>query len=260
MKRIFFCFLTVFSCLSLWGKIVEINNIEEVYNYLTPNDLVIFDIDNTLVEPVQTMGSNQWFEYLKKKYLEEKKSPKQAFDKAYKQWLKVQNVTEFKLVEEEKTRQLISNLQKKKQEVMGLTTRGLCLSCSTIDRLKQLGIYLEKTAPSKKSMFFLNPLEVLYSEGILFTNGTNKETVFLQFFSLIGKFPSSVIFINDNKKHLEQVEKACEKKKISFIGLRYGYLDEKVKNFRADIAEKQYEEFDKILSDKEAETKLKQKK
>ena len=50
--------------------------------------------------------------------------------------------------------------------------------------------------------------------------------------------------------------KAANKKNIPYIGLRYAYLDHKVKNFRSDIAEKQYEAFKKIPSDQEIALKL----
>ena len=43
-----------------------------------------------------------------------------------------------------------------------------------------------------------------------------------------------------------------KEKQIPFIGLRYGFIDEKVKNFDPKAAEIQYKRFVNILSNKEA--------
>ena len=65
-----------------------------------------------------------------------------------------------------------------------------------------------------------------------------------------------MLFINDKASHLKEVERACEQAKIPFIGLRYGFLDEKVKRFSHEIAAIQWEHFGKLLSDEETATIL----
>jgi hypothetical protein len=62
------------------------------------------------------------------------------------------------------------------------------------------------------------------------------------------------LFINDKHEHIQQVEKTCQEKGISFIGLRYGYLDDQVEAFSPQIASIQMDYFNnfQLMSDVEA--------
>lgn len=65
MKRFSKFALLLLSAICLSGtlraSIIETTYISEVVKHLSPDTLIIFDIDNTLMEPVQEMGSDQWF-------------------------------------------------------------------------------------------------------------------------------------------------------------------------------------------------------
>ena len=56
------------------------------------------------------------------------------------------------------------------------------------------------------------------------------------------------------------IEESAAKRKIPFIGLRYGKLDDKVKNLDVDLADLQFEHFGHILSDAEARELLEEQK
>ena len=133
---------------------------------------------------------------------------------------------------------------------MGLTTRDHSFSLAAIKQLDSLKIDLSRTAPKKETLYFENG--VLYKKGILFAKGIEKGRVLEQFLKRINFNPKSVVFIDDKLKHLDEVEKFCEKSKIKFLGLRYGYLDEKVKNFQMFIADMQHKNLKNILSDEDA--------
>lgn len=151
---------------------------------------------------------------------------------------------------------MICDLQEK-YKVIGFTTRGLALATRTVHQLKSIGIDLTTSALTEEEIFFQNGHGVIFRKGILFTSGTHKGKAFGKFLNILNITPKSVLFINDKASDLAQVEEYCLENNIPFIGLRYGYLDEKVKNFRADIADVQFTKFKHILSDHEADKFLK---
>lgn len=242
-------------CSSASAEIIEIKSVQEISNYLYPETLLLFDIDNTLIEPVQTLGSDQWFDNQKVYYQDKGLGQSTALEKALAEMMSVQNVTAIKIVEEG-TAELIAKLQKEGYSMMGLTARGLGLSTRTLFQLASLGIDLDVTAPTRNDLFFINYHGVLFRGGILFTAGTNEGMALLKFLHLINYKFGPIVFINDKLQPLQDVQQICEKYDISFTGLRYGYLDEKVKSYNPQIARVEFENFGKIISDKEAEKLL----
>src|SRR4051812_39411252 len=99
-------------------------------------------------------------------------------------------------------------MQKNNTPVIGLTTQGLTLATRTVMQLKSLSIDLSKTAPSAQDFYFLNGQNgVLYRQGILFTSGTPKGEALIKFLDTVGYHPKRVVFINDKKNHLQDMEK-----------------------------------------------------
>lgn len=248
---IFLCFV----CFQLSGEIVEIKHMKELYPYLKPDMLVVYDIDNTIIEPKQTLGSDQWFHHRIDEYKSYGFDDSYSLEMALREWMAVQNITSVKLVEEQ-TGDIISDLQKKGYKLIGLTTRGLGMSTRTIDQLERVGVNLELTAPTKDEFYFTNGRGVLYHTGVLFTANTHKGEALRKYLQHIGLNPTSVMFINDKYSHIVPVEEFCESENIPFIGLRYSYLDEKVKSFPHQIALVQFYNFGHIMSDDAAERVL----
>lgn len=220
--------------------------------YIDKDTLVIFDIDNTIMETKQTLGSNQWFEYRIGVYKSKGMNEFDALENALHEWMAAQHITEVKLVEP-CISDFIKDLQEKNITIIGLTTRGLGLSTCTFHQLQRLSVDLSKTSPSQKEIHFINGKEgVLFRKGILFTAGTQKGKALDTLLSQIGFHPKKILFINDKRKHLEAVEIVYEDSNTVFTGLRYGYLDEKVKNFAPEIADLQFSQFGQIISDAKA--------
>jgi hypothetical protein len=247
-----FALLAFLSIHSLKAEIFDAFRMNDIYKHLQPEMLVIFDIDNTLIEPVQELGTNQWFENRIKEYISYGCSKQDALEKALREWNAIQNVTLVKLVEPD-IACIMKDLQNKGCTVMGLTTRGLGISTCTLHQLQTVNIDLEMTAPTDQEIFFMNGKGVLFRGGILFTAGTHKGDALEKFLKAIDYKPSSIMFINDKLSHLLPVEEYCGKFAIPFAGIRYGFLDEKVKNFRKQIAEIQFYHFGHILSNEAAE-------
>lgn len=248
--------ISFFTCLS--GKIVETKNFCEIEQYLSDNTILILDIDDTLLIPVQMLGNDAWFCYRLQGYLSAGLAKPLALDKALAEWEAIRHLTKVKIVEEG-TQSIIDKLQVKKVTIMGLTTQGLALATRTIHQLNTLGIDLSKTSPSQQDHYFMNQEGVLFREGILFTSGSPKGPALLKFFDIIGFSPKRIVFINDKATHLQDVEASAEQKGIDFIGLRYSFSDQRIANFRKEIADIQWNNstFSHLLSDQEAEDLLK---
>ncbi len=257
MRKIFQYLSVVFCFLACYAQavIIEADSIHDIRNHIDPETLVIFDIDNTLMEPSQTLGSDQWFYHRIGEHKAKGMDQQSALEKSLSEWMSVQSITKVKVVEEG-TVELIKRLQDEGYTVMGLTTRGLGLSTRTIFQLESLHINLSVTAPTHEEVFFINNHGVLFRGGILFTAGTHKGLALAKFLHLIEKAPENIVFINDKWSNIREVEVICEKYQVPFIGLRYSYVDEKVANFNHEIADVQWEQFGQILSDEEAESQL----
>ncbi|MCB1149869.1 MAG: DUF2608 domain-containing protein [Chlamydiia bacterium] len=180
------------------------------------------------------------------------KEPHEALEMALSEWMAVQNISKMKLVEPSAA-EIVRSLQEAGYTVMGLTTRGLGQSTRTNEQLKTVGIDLSRTAPANEDIFFMNGRGVLFRGGTLFTANTHKGKALFTFLDEAGYKPQRILFINDKRSHILPIEEWADQRGVPFIGLRYGFLDEKVKNLNLEITEIQWEHFGHILSDAEAQ-------
>ena len=255
MKQILFLFFSfLFSFQIMHAQIHETSYFKEVIDHLSEGDLLLLDIDDTLLITKQMLGCDEWFQYKYKQYKQEGLSPEEALKKALNQWIAIRKLTDMELVEPQ-TDDHIQDLQEKGFQVMGLTTQSHMLSERTNEHLKQVSIHLQKTAPSQKDHYFVQEGRgVLYRHGILFTAGTHKGQALIDLLEILELRPKKIVFINDKESHLKEVEVLVEQYGIPFVGLRYAYSDEKKSAFCPKIAEIQFthSSFDQILSDAQA--------
>ena len=258
MNKLIASFFLLMTSLT-YGVVYESMDIADVEKHVDQDTLLIFDLDNTIMEPKQQLGTDQWFYYTIQRRIKQGMDKTEALEETLSHWMALQNITEVQLCQEG-CQQVIAQLQEKNIPIMGLTTRGLGLSQCTIRQLKSLGVDLSKTAPSQSEHFALNPRSVLYRGGILFTAGTNKGTAFEKIIKDMGYTVRKVVFINDKRSHITELEVRVEEMGIPFVGLRYGVTDERVKNFSMELADIQEEHFQNIMSDEKAEEILMQRK
>lgn len=255
MNRFFLliCLITTYINQS-HAIIVEAKNFKEITNYIYPETLFLLDIDDTLLIPVQTLGTDAWFLSRLNYHLQMGNEYPLALDKSLAEWEAVRHLTDVKIVEDG-TDHIIDEMQKNNIAIMGLTTQGLALATRTIVQLASLSIDLSKTAPYSQDCYFINGKQgVLYRQGILFTSGTSKGEALIKLLDLIDYHPKHIVFINDKKTHLEDIEKSVELTNMTFTGLRYSYSDQRVANFQCEIAEIQWSRstLNHLLSDEEA--------
>ncbi len=234
---------------ALQATIKDIYNIGELQEHVHPEALVIFDLDNTVFESSYHFGGDQWFRQRVKDHIAEGCSKEEASNRTLAEWTSVQGVIQMKLVEED-AKHLIEDLQKEGLLVMGLTTRGMETSLVTLNHLKNLGVEFHVTAPYDSEHVFMNgPRGVVFRQGVLFTGNTNKGDALWGFLEHAQVDPKHVIFINDKASNIQEVADSCYERKVPFLGLRYGYLDEKVANYDHAQAQKQYTHLSSSLSE-----------
>lgn len=252
-KIVLLILLMTASFCSLSAKIIEAPHFKNVLQVITPSTLLIVDIDDTLLIPVQTLGTDAWFIYRMKSLQEKGLSQKEALLKAVAEWEAIRQLTAVKIVQEG-SEKIIADLQDKELAIMGLTTQGIGLSSCTIRQLKSLHIDLSITAPAgEESLIVDSSHGVLYRKGILFTSGSKKGLALRALFKRIGYQPQHVVFINDKETHLKDVEEDLAEIGVEFIGLRYSHEDKRVAAFNPAIADIQWTQssFEHILSDEE---------
>jgi hypothetical protein len=250
MMRLFY--LTSLLSAGLFAaSIQEAESMQKVNGFLKSGDLIILDLDNTLMIPRQQLGSDQWFYHRIDHHLTQGLTRKQALKEALHEWHSVQAITKV-LPCEASTADWVRRWQKEGRTVMGLTTRGVGMSQITIDQLTSLNINLDATAPHHGELFYLNPWGILFRQGIMFTAGTHKGKALGFLLDELQLNPSRIVFVNDKESHIQQLQETVDARNIPFLGLRYGAVDDWVASFNPAIADVQWEQFGHIISDEQA--------
>lgn len=239
----------IFSASSL---IVESNTLSDLLPYLDSNTLIVFDIDNTIIEPAQSLGSDQWawnrLKDLKTKGLPEPEAVRQVSS----EWQQIHTITKVKTLEEN-TPKLIKYLQVHHYPMMALTTRRPAYAQVTLRELHDVNIDFKTTSMNTHNHKFPTEKNIIYKEGILFiTIEYRKGTVLKEFLQNNEYFPKKIIFVDDKLAHVKDVADACEQLDIDFVGIRYGAADAHVASFNQSVAEVQWKFMHHILSDEEA--------
>lgn len=252
-------FLSVSISILFWAlgttpaaaDIIQTDSMEEALQYAKRQDLVVFDIDNTILEPNQTLGSDQWYGYILTKYLQVGMDEDKAIDHAIKDWIPVQQKTNVRAVEAS-TPRLIRGLQKRGISVMALTARPLQLAEETIDQLESIEVRLHSRVTAFKSHG-----EIKYHKGVLFAGPRNNKGLALaNFLQEENLNPRKIVFIDDKEKHVKNMEEIMTQIQVSSINVRYSAADFRVKEFSAKVADLQWKHFLKyqgeLMSDDEA--------
>lgn len=249
----FYVLLSVSSTLvAAEHLIVETNTFSDVKKYLEDDVLIILDIDNTLIEPTQGLGSDQWA-WSRVKALSAKGVPEpEAFAQTMEEWREIHARTGVRSLES-MTPEIIQDLQAKGYPMMALTTRAPEDAAITSRELHEVGIDLARTSVLDHSLELSLKRKAQFKEGILFISLDNKKGVALkEFLNKIGYHPKKLIFVDDKLSHIKDVEAACDSLDINYVGIRYAAADEHVKAFDPQIAELQRFFLHHILSDEDA--------
>lgn len=260
-----FIFLHAPFCLS--ATIIEaktIQEVEDIFECLTPQSLLIWDIDHTLIYPKDKIlgyrNEPLAFE-LSLRYLNRSNNQK---------WTdlitSILTQCSYQLVNPHLVN-LISLLQTKQIPTMAFTALrtgcfGKIESMETWreKQLNTLGIdftsFLSKCRSQRWEGTTFQTYKPRFQNGILYSDRLDKGVVFEQFFPEINSQPDVVVFVDDTLQCLKSVAGVLEKLNIPFIGIHYLECSGISLKANPEIANFQYQTLaDKEiwLSDEEAE-------
>ncbi len=220
----------------------EISSIKEVAQFLDAKKsiLVIFDIDNTLLEASTDLGSDQWFSYRLRQYIEQG----MHIDDAVKQILPLHfyiNLLINLITTEPTLADDILSIKNNCEHVICLTARSLPLAERTLQQLHQNNLYFH--IPELDDIYWIIKQPCLYKQGCLFCGQNCKGDVLSAFLDKINYKPDLIIFIDDKDYNLQAVEDTAHKLNIEYIGLRYNRCDERVQNFDYEKTEIELQNF-----------------
>jgi len=244
MTKKTFQFLALVLLLSspLQAVILESGTIADIMPHVTSDTLVLFDIDDTIIKVPDHLGSDSWFYYM----VEQKMAMGFTCNQATEQVLPLYYLVHFFINLQpvnQKTIQLIHDLQEQKIHTMALTARSMPLVERTIQELARLKIDFSANSLYQYPMKLSATHVGKYDHGIIFCSNNNKASVLFQFLNTIDYHPKQIIFIDDKLSHLSHVEKEVEARGITFVGLRYTGSDARKKCFDPQAAEQQLVDF-----------------
>jgi hypothetical protein len=239
MKKILF--ILMFG-LNVRAEVIESNRYADVLKYINSNTLFVTDLDNTVLRPPQTLGSDQWGSALQKE-LAAKGYPKEvAVDMGVSLFALVQMKTQVVPVEEE-IPSLLQEIAKRGVPTLGLTARPLIIVDRTLIQLRSIGASL--AGISRLDVDFGHGT-IVYKKGVVFVGAHNNKGEILQRLLVENHLTDDIkriVFIDDKVHHAEAVDAAFKGSGIEVISIRYGATDELVKNYDAALAQKEFEIF-----------------
>ena len=217
--------------------IKKISDLQEVSNYLRNGSLLLLDIDDTLITPdtdkrfIQECPNREFREKFKglvdRGYLKHHNNKFMSYCSRKYQWLvKRYNIQigliDWKLINN-KSPKLIHKWQRKCTTI-GFTARGYETYHTTKNTLRKLKINFGHTK-LKRPMVMSNITcgrTGVGDEGVIFCGGYSKGLVLewiLEPKRLKGI--KNIVFVDDSKSNLEDVQDTCKKLNINFVGLHY---------------------------------------
>lgn len=257
--QFFYLTFTLFSlCSALHASklVTDTNDMAHALNYAVEGTLFVFDLDNTLIETAQHLGSDQWFSHRLQHFMDKGHTIDEALRLVVPNWLAIQSKTHMRHVDSA-IPGLLSKLHQSHVSMIALTKRPPELAPRTLEQLAPLQIDFSKTSEIAGPIVFPEQGDSLYQDGIIFVARTEeKGPVLRAFLKKMKTPPKKIVLIDDKMSHIENVALAMESLHIPFVGIRYGGADEKVKSFDPKIADMQWKYFEKILTDEQAEQLL----
>lgn len=167
---------------------------------------VIFDVDNTLIHPKGMIGSVEWAEYMKTRYIQAGFTPDEAFKK--------QN--ELFAMTQEPTAQVIDYaifplLRKlpNSANAFALTARSPALSVVTLQQL--MSTSLVGTFESRFPQLSQKPQDLVIDRGVIFANGKDKGEILETLLKNALEEPKEIYFFDDKDYNVTAFDQAMER-------------------------------------------------
>ena len=214
-------------------------------SYIRPGDLVLLDIDETLVRP-EPDATELWFVAFCNAMIAAGPPHKDSvFMAGVELWQALQGVCEV-ATPEVCTRQVLAAVAGiPGVTCIGLTARGPEVHDETVSQLRQCGVYdgifetrsLGVLAPGAASDApGVSPLT--HKGGIIYCSGSRKPQGFFAFEASTrgaAPRPSRVVLVDDRESHVKALHEACLARKQPFLGLVYGSEADGFKAASSDV-------------------------
>lgn len=238
----------------IWGVIFESDQMQDIIPHVESETWVLIDVDNTLIESSVHLGSAQWRAYIRNKALKLGNDAATSDLILDKFWIFAQHFVPVRLVDPA-VQTVIEKLQDSKTVVVALTAREPLEMEHTRKQLATAGIVLSNgSLPEHFSL--PAPHYSIYDDGVIYCGDSTKSEALIAFFQEVGYVPQKVIFVDDKLSQVQELEKTLEQMGIEFIGIRFSAADERIKAFDPEIADLQFSQLPKIISDEEAKKML----
>lgn len=264
MKKIYYTLAaTLLLPAILLSTITETKQFDDLLNHLNnapAKVMVVCDIDNTLIMPVQHLGTVAWGEHMMASLINKGIPPQQVEEIGNILWKLVQARIAVTTVDPN-TSSIIKQIKDRGIPVLGLTAREVEESVYTPSQLKSVDIILSgQPGLPASTQHYEWEIPSLYDNGILYVTPYNRKSESLLAFLAHNEIQLEfLIFIDDKQHHVEDVESACKAQGIECFALRYGAADHHMQLFDPAIADIQWKAFPAILSNEEARKRLKEK-
>jgi hypothetical protein len=199
--------------------------IKAILGHISFNTTLLFDLDNTVHEPLLELGSDQWFEYMINLAVNNIDDKEQAVTLAVAVYYSIQDIVKARAIEQT-TVNIIKALQDIGVPIIAITARGKALQSSATRQLKDNEIDFSRNAPKGiENMDFClesgesksgNPY---YQDGIIYCSGNNKGKCLSAFLGETNTKINHVVMADDKEKHLNSVKEAVEASGARFTGI-----------------------------------------
>jgi len=220
----------------------ESHSFRDVLKFIKHDSWLLLDLDNTVMESRAELGSDQWFVNLMCLASQRPLDSKEACEWVIDIYHAVQHFVRAALVEED-IQWILQSLRDIGIPILAITARDHCLLKPTLRQLDEAGISFSGVGSEcfDGSIYLADEKPFVYDHGIIFCSGGDKGKCLQAFLEECELHPKHIVMMDDKQKHLEKVETVSKIKKIQFDfdGIRYGYLDEKVKSIDMQKAHEQ---------------------
>lgn len=234
----FSCFVSV----NLGADIHTISNLKDITAYLATNrsQIVVFDIDNTLLRAPSDLGSDQWVSYLAKQNMANGLTYVSAWDQILPMYFHIQKYIDL-IPTEPDVVGTVTEIEKVCKHTICLTARSqylLALTCAQLAK-NNLKFQVPEVDHAKLNL----PGNSIYQEGVLFCGHSCKGDVLVNFLKACHYVPDEIILVDDKLYNLEAVERQLANFGVKFIGLRYAGCDHLIAGLDMVKAEQELAEF-----------------
>jgi hypothetical protein len=216
------------------SQVQKIGRIDDVRAILFASQMVVIDIDSTLIKSATQFGSDMWYDAGVQNLIDSGFSPERAKADLIGVVKAAEKAMSYRLVEPGLVKK-IADLKASGIPVIALTKRDFSERDVTLQTLKKLGIKLSQPEEMAHS-------NLPFSGGVLFAGDQEKGPVLLSALETLENRPQTISFLDDQKSNVDSVMNSMQASGVETNGIYYRAIDRK-KAYRADIADLQLTTF-----------------